>query len=161
MLKDLQLENSGNKIINFRRLSFNKIFACILSILGIWIFNTLYQNDNLLISIIVYLLLIFFILRQLLVIGIVFQNTINQTIDFSLDSKGWKVKKESEEDQFKSRVIYTNTTDLKWVNNVEIVILKESERTIVYCNTYSLEDVISIFHFIDEQKLLNDLISQK
>lgn len=161
MLKTLQLENSGNKIINFRRLSFNKILVCALSILGMWIFNALYQNENLLISSIVYTLLIFFILRQLLVIGLVFQHTINQTIDFSLDSKGWKVKKESEEGKFKSRITYTNTTDLKWVNNVEIVIIKESERTIVYCNTYSIEDVISIFHFIDEQKLLNDIISQK
>lgn len=161
MIKSLQLQNPVNRIIRFRSLKFNNVFVCLISLLGIWLFHNFYQNDNFLISILVYILITFFILRQILAIGITFQNDINHSIDFSLNSNGWKVKNENDENLLKSKTIYTNRTNLKWVNNVEIIIHKDKERMTIYCNTYSIKEVISIFHFIDEQKLLNDLIGGK
>lgn len=158
MLKEIQLENPVNRIVRFRKQKFNTIFACLISFLAIYLFSMFYQNENLFISILVYALITFFILRQLIDIGISFRNDINHSIDFSLSSKGWELKHEQNESLQENKTVYSNRTNLKWVNNVEITVITNKERTKVFCNTYSIKDVISIFHFFDEQKLLNDLI---
>lgn len=153
--------NYKNKIIKFRTLSFNRILVCLFSLLCIWIINYFYQYDNFIISIFLYTIIIFFILRQLFTVGVSFQDDVNNPIDFRFKSNGWTITFENNKKKLNSKVVYKNRTNLKWVNNVEIVLIRDKDKTSLYCNTYSVIEVISIFHFIDEQRLLNEFIYQK
>lgn len=147
------------KKIIFTSLTFTKVLICLIMLSIYFSFNE-YVIYNFFISKLLLLILVYFTLRQFFALGLSGSSDEIKIkeICFKLQSKGWKTYKVKTKSGGQQQINFSIEPNLDWTLKTKITLIFDEKHTTIFCESFVLEGVISVSHFIKEQKLIRALV---